>query len=73
MMQNLANADGICLQTFGRIAGDESNFFALIQRFIAVALDRRVMDKHVLAAVLALYEAEALTTVEPLHDTAQSF
>jgi len=44
----------------------EFNSLAIVQRLIAISLNRGEMDENVLAA-LALDEAEALAGIEPLH------
>src|SRR5918999_1560234 len=47
----------------------ERDLLAVFQRFEARSLDRAVMGKEILAAVIRRDEAEALRVVEPLHGT----
>ena len=54
------------LQALGATHDLELNGLALIERAIAVGLNRREMDENVLAA-LALDESKALAGVKPLH------
>src|SRR5690242_4051978 len=52
------------LRAAGHIEGD---FLRLLERLEPGHLDRRVMSKEILAAVIGRNEAEALRVVEPLH------
>src|SRR5688572_8439566 len=45
----------------------EGDLLALLQRFVATALDRAVMREQILAAIVRGDESEALRIVEPLH------
>ena len=47
----------------------ERHLLVLVQALVAVALDRREVREHVLAAVVRGDESEALAVVEPLDDT----
>src|SRR5687768_7220957 len=47
----------------------EGDLLAVLQRLEAGALDRGVMGKKILAAVIRRDESEALRIVEPLHGT----
>src|SRR5918999_1367124 len=47
----------------------ERDLLAVFQRLEARTLDRAVMGKEILAAVIRRDEAEALRVVEPLHGT----
>lgn len=54
------------LRAFGTVGNDKLDTLAFFQIAEAFANDRAEMDKHV-AAGIALNEAEAFGTVEPLH------
>jgi hypothetical protein len=54
------------LQTLGSLSHFEFNGLAVVQRFVAVALDSRKMNENVFAG-LALNETKALARVEPLY------
>jgi len=56
------------LQTLRALGNFEFNRLAIVQRLIAISHDSGEMDENVLTA-LALYEAEALAGIEPLHGT----
>src|SRR5690606_27557470 len=54
-------------RALGALDHVELHASALGERLEAAALDRRMMDEQILAAVLGGDEAEALLIVEPLH------
>ncbi len=68
LSRQLRSDDGYVLSGWAFLALDdiELNLLAFAQRLEATALDRGVVDKTVLAAVLARDESEALAVVEPL-------
>src|SRR4051812_5658058 len=54
-------------RALGALLGVVTHLCALVQRLEAAALDRAVMNEHVLAGVIRRDEPEALVAVEPLH------
>src|SRR5207253_2693667 len=62
------DADRVGLGALRSLHHLELDALVLIEGLVAVGLDGRVVDEHVLATVLG-DEAVALLVVEPLHDT----
>src|SRR3546814_11186278 len=60
------SANVLSLGTLGALGEVELDLLVLVERLVAVGLDRGEVDEHVLAAVLLRDEAEALVSVEPL-------
>src|SRR5258705_5184192 len=60
-------ADGLGLRALGALHDLELHALVLVQRAVAVGLDRGVVHEHVGAAAVHGDEAEALLRVEPLH------
>jgi hypothetical protein len=56
------------IQSLGPLLAFELNRFALIQSLVSALLNRREVNKNVLAR-RALNEAIAFGTIEPLHNT----
>ena len=57
------------LRTLGADFGLELDFLVFRQRSEAFALDDRVVNEHVVAAILGGDEAETLGFVKPFHST----
>src|SRR5690349_11379422 len=60
------NSDVLSLPALGSLDDVELNGLAFLQRAEALRLDRRVVNKHILAA-LPRDEAVALSVIEPLY------
>src|SRR5262245_46588796 len=65
----LERLDVGCRRTLLALRHVERYLLSLFQRLVARHLDRRVMGKEILAAVIRGDEAEAFRVVEPLHGT----
>src|SRR4051794_38802622 len=63
------NANVLSLGTLGALGEVELDLLVLVQRLVAVCLDRGEVNEHVLAAAVLSDEAEALFSVEPLDST----
>src|SRR5215469_1040853 len=64
----LETCDVGCLQAFGSAGNLEFNSLALIQRLVAVCLNRREVDENIFAR-LPLDEPITLAGIEPLHSS----
>src|SRR5688500_927492 len=73
LVSQLANDDDVAgLQTLGALFDSELDLLAFLQVLEAFALDRREVDKDVIAAI-ASEKAVALGPVEPLDCTVDTF
>lgn len=61
--------DAACLHAFWALGGFEFHVLAFGQRFVSIRFDRRVMNKHIGAAVTRGNKAVTLGIIKPLHGT----